>query len=64
VLWAKQKTVLTAFIFHIQLSLLSVKPQALCSQSFSSLGSRSGSSFKMNNFWTISHYLFKKTWFV
>ena len=33
-----------------------------CSQSFSGSGSKSGSSFKMNNFWTISHYLFNKTW--
>jgi len=40
------------------------RQQAPCSQSFSDLGTRSGSSFKMNNFWTISHYLFKKTWFV
>ena len=37
--------------------------QAPCSQSFSGSGSRSGSSFKMNNFWTISHFLFKKTLF-
>ena len=35
--------------------------QASCSLSFSGSGSRSDSSFKMNNFWTISHYLFKKT---
>jgi len=28
---------------------------------FHALQLRSGSSFKMNNFWTISHYLFKKT---
>ena len=34
---------------------------APCSQSFSNLGSRSGSCFKMNNVWTISHYLLKKT---
>jgi len=39
-------------------------PLDACSLSFSGSGSRSGSSFKMNNFWTISHYLFKKTWFV
>jgi len=32
-----------------------------CSLSFSGSGSKSGSSFKMNNFWTISHYLFNKT---
>ena len=30
-----------------------------CSLSFSCSRSRSGSSFKMNNFWTISHYVFK-----
>ena len=34
---------------------------APCSQSFSGSGIRSGSGFKMNNFWTIYHYLFKKT---
>ena len=34
---------------------------ALCSQSFSNSGLRSGSCFKMNNFWTITHSLFKKT---
>ena len=37
--------------------------QAPCSQSFSGSGSRSGSSFKMSNFWTISHYLYEKIWF-
>jgi len=40
------------------------KAQAPCSQNFSGSGSRSGSSFKMNNFRTIFDYLFKKTWFV
>jgi len=35
--------------------------QASCSQSFSGLGARSGLSFKMINFWTISNYQFKKT---
>jgi len=30
-----------------------VDTQAPCSLSFSGSGSRSGSSFKMNNFWTI-----------
>ena len=30
------------------------EPQTLCSLSFSALGSRSGSSFKMNNVWTMS----------
>jgi len=44
----------------IHIALQTFRPQ--CSQSFSGLGSRSGSSFGMNNFWTISHYLFKKTW--
>ena len=34
------------------------------SLSCSGSGSRSGSFFKMNNFWTIYHYLFKKTWFL
>jgi len=31
------------------------RDMAPCSQSFSGSGSSSGSSFKMNNFWTISH---------
>jgi len=34
---------------------------ASCSLTFSGSGSRSGSSFKMVNYWTISHYLVKKT---
>ena len=33
---------------------------APCSLSFSGSGSRSGSSFKMNNLWTTFHYLFEK----
>jgi len=37
--------------------------QGPCSLTFSGSGSRSGSSFKMNTSWTISNYLFKKTWF-
>ena len=35
--------------------------QDTCSLSFSGSGSRSGLSFKMNIFWVISLYLFKKT---
>jgi len=38
--------------------------QALLLLSFSGSVSRSGSSFKMNNFWTISHYLLRETWFM
>jgi len=33
-----------------------------CSGSGLGSGLRPGSSFKMNNFWTIFHYLLEKTW--
>ena len=45
----------------VKLMGLDFKHVAPCSLSFSCSESRSGSSFKMNHFWTISHYLFKKT---
>ena len=46
-----------SFIIYLN----SLKSTGPCSLSFSGSGSRSGSNFKMNNFWIISHYLFKKT---